>query len=146
MGKATKLIGIGLVGAMIVAPGGIAAGKKKKPRKVTRTETYEYTGSGGTRTAAITGSICLADQTCRVLMTLPKEKFVKIEISDASGQPAPFFVHINKENHPFCGSMDSPLALEGATQIDVTVGAVWLPECAGVGTSGSFTATFSNRP
>lgn len=144
MRKATRVIGIGLVVAMIAAPGGIAAGKKK-PRKVTRTETYEYMGSGGTRAQGISGSFCLADQTCRVLMTLPKEKFVKIEINDATGQPVPFFVTIHKETTPFCGSMENAIALQGDTQIDVVTGAVWVPECAGVATSGSFTATFSNR-
>ena len=143
MRSATRVLGIGLVVAMVVAPGGIAAGKKK-PRKVTRTETYGYLGAGGARVQDTTTSICF-DSTCRELTPLAKDKFLSIEVADASGQPAPFYVMVYDVTHAYCGSMHKALALRGDRTVHVQIPTASVPHCAGVATSGSFTATYSNR-
>lgn len=76
-----------------------------------------------------------------------KERFVKVEVNDASGLPAPAFLAWGddpREWTPFCGTTRKALRVRGYRLT------IWLypyspvnvPRCSGLATTGSVTATF----
>lgn len=76
-----------------------------------------------------------------------KERFLSVQVEDASGLPAPAFLAWGEDASkwiPFCGSTPKPLRVRGGT---VTV---WLypyrspnlPLCPGTASTGTVTATF----
>lgn len=84
------------------------------------------------------------------LVVDPKERFVKVEVKDTSGLPAPAFAGWGddpREWTPFCGSTRKPLRVRGYRLT------IWLypysplnvPLCSGLVTTGSVTATFLKR-
>lgn len=79
-----------------------------------------------------------------------RERFVEIEVTDATGLPVPGFLAWGEDPSewvPFCGKTVKPLPTRG------TVATVWLypysainlPFCAGTATTGTVTATFLRR-
>ena len=139
----------GLVGSLPDA----AAGKKKK--RVERTEEADYVGAIGPRGAADVP--CQSEPlSCVKLSVEPGEKFVAVEVVDASGQPVWASVYnygytdgTDAHEH-VCGASEGPIALgAGVTELTVvitqTTGGATSP-CAGAATTGTVVGTFSNLP
>lgn len=151
--RKTTWVAVALAGLIVLAP--VAEGAKKRPKKVRveRVATGEY---------ALPGTASVADErpmtACALVVKvcttfsveLSSERFVSIEIQDATGTPAPFLVAISsaelqdQEKQEFCGKTDEALKLNGETEVHVYVGLADIPDCAGYGTTGTIEATFSN--
>lgn len=130
-----------------VAEAASSTGKKgKKPTRVEREVSQEYTTPTGLLLVSADVSVCVQDQSCLTFMAERRESYVSISIADQTGTPAPFRVELNGTSQTFCGDTAGPLFLNGVSDIHVSALAGALPNCAGVGTSGSVTATFSNLP
>lgn len=80
----------------------------------------------------------------------PTEKFLELEIADASGLPAPAWVSqedFSLLSEPVCGKTDAPIKITPGVAVEV-----WLfpyslvPLCPGVSTTGTVKATLSNIP
>lgn len=142
-GSMVKVLSWGLVLTVALAP---AAGAKKKPTvKTTRTETHTYSGPTAFSLATVSLNTCIQDQGCFTLTPQSKEEYVSILVTDQSGQPVALNVSTDDGGGLYCGETSSPIWLNGADQVNVTLGAA-LPDCTGVATTGSFDATFSNLP
>lgn len=88
---------------------------------------------------------------CIVLPVAPKERFVDVQISDASGTTAPGFVAQSDNPDtwtPICGGTDRPLKINPGVEVTIWVYAYRapnLPPCAGAGTSGTVTVRFLTK-
>lgn len=132
-----------------------AAGKKKKAKRVERVEERTYVGAIGPRGAADVP--CQGEPiSCVKFPVEPGEKFVEIEVVDASGQPVWASVYIygysdgSDAHEHVCGASDGPIALgAGLTELTVvitqTTGGATSP-CTGAATTGTVIGTFSNLP
>ena len=157
-----RLVGGALVGVMVLgsALGAEAATKKKakKPVKVTRTVTLNYTGGCTTEVwvdSGDGGGGCVASPSGAASYSLtPKagEKFVSITVADASGRnvPGEFWEKgsgtANDTEIQFCGAMKNyQFPVGGDILLDLdAVGAV--ASCPGFATQGTIKLVFSNLP
>lgn len=154
--KTTRLMAIGVAGALLafgVQAGPAEAGKKKK--KVERAEERQYVGATGVRGAQ--DSPCAGEPVgCVVFPIEPGERFVSIDVADASGDDVWASVYIygysdgTDAHEHVCGSSEGPLALgKGLEELVVittqTTGGATNP-CPGPATQGTVTAVFSNVP
>ena len=79
----------------------------------------------------------------------PTERFLRLEIIDASGLPAPAWVtqEGTDEGGPVCGKTDKPMRIAAGVTI-----LIWIypymasPLCPGISTTGTVKATLSDRP
>jgi len=137
--------------------------KKKKPVRIEEVVEIEYQGGNlGVATPAATGGSCLVDPTmpfsCKqAIPTKPGMKFIKVEVTDATGQNAGGFISqqdndgdgIQDGYGEFCGAHAEPVPLELAS---AAVGVSLYPGvCAdasgpSIVTMGTITVTFSNMP
>ena len=139
-------ITIALVLGAILAPVAGAARKAKKV-KTTRTETADYTTSGSAAAPIGVATVCAQSQGCLTFVAQSKEEYVTFTVTDATGTPAPFLVSLDgATTSTYCGATDRPVWLNRATEIEVLIATVAVPDCPGVATSGSLSATFSNLP
>lgn len=149
----------GLVAGALVGP---ADAKKKKP--VVRTERvvevdYQTTGIGVATPARTTGVCPFADvqaQQCVEVFPEAGEKFVKVEVKDASGQKQYGFISqgdtdgdgISDGYGNFCGTHAEPVELASASaavRVSFYPGAT--TDCApSIATTGTVVYTFSNLP
>lgn len=132
-----------------------ASASKKKKKKVERVEERDYVGGSGLRGAA-EGS-CDADGVACVRFPVePGEKFVAIEVVDATGGEVWASVYVYGYSSPsdahehVCGASEDPFPIAaGVTEVVViisqTTGGATNP-CAGPATAGQVVATFSNIP
>lgn len=129
------------------------AGKKKK--KVERVEEKPYVGGFGV--GGVGQSACIADGVACARFPIEKgERFVALEISDATGQPIYASVYIygytdGTDSHEhICAESDRPFALGPGVEELVVVpspsAGTGTPACTGVTTQGNVTVTFSNLP
>ncbi|MDQ3953678.1 MAG: hypothetical protein M3279_12075 [Actinomycetota bacterium] len=128
------------------------AGKKKK-KKVERVEERTYVGATGVRGAQ--DSPCVGEPVgCVVFPIEPGERFVTIDVADATGDDVWASVYIygysdgTDVHEHVCGRSDGPFALTpGLEELVVittqTTGGATNP-CAGPATQGTITATLSN--
>lgn len=148
-------LAISLVAGALAMPA-TAKKKKKKPARVERVveTTYDLAALGiGDPVGA---GVCLgATNSCGRAPTGPDEKYVKVEIADATGLPTSFT--LGQDTDPaalgtehqlgeFCGTTgDAPIEIIPGAEILVfpwTAG----PACAALGTTGTVTFTLSNLP
>ena len=156
--KAIAWLVIGAVAALLavsVQAGPAEAGKGKKKKKVERTEERAYVGATGVR--GVQDSPCVGEPVgCVVFPIEPGEKFVTIDVADASGDDLWASVYVygysdGTDTHEHvCGRSDSPFSLApGLEELVVittqTTGGATNP-CPGPATQGTVTATFSNIP
>ena len=151
-GRILKVLALGLILAMLLAP--VASGKKKKKKKpqapvpivkVEREEVAEYKAPASIQVTDQERSSCQdAAANCITLDALSGENFVSISVTDKTGKPSPIKVTIGDSVQTFCGSTSGPLALEGNTSVNVQIQLVNLPACQAAGTTGTLTAVFSN--
>jgi hypothetical protein len=155
LGK-TGFVAIGVVAALLVAGvGAVPAEAGKKKKKVERTEERQYVGATGVRGAQ--DSPCAGEPLgCVVFPIEPGERFVSVDVADASGDDVWASVYIygysdgTDVHEHICGSSEAPLALaKGLEELVVittqTTGGVTNP-CPGPATQGTVTAVFSNVP
>ncbi len=149
-------VAIGVAAALLavgVQAGPAEAGKKKK--KVERTEERQYVGATGVRGAQ--DSPCAGEPVgCVVFPIEPGERFVSIDVADASGDDVWASVYnygysdgTDVHEH-VCGRSETPIALaQGLEELVVittqtTAGAT--NPCPGPAIQGTVTAVFSNVP
>lgn len=126
------------------------AANKKKVKKVTRVVESVYDapaiGSGA--------GICPgATNSCGRLAAGSKEKFVTIEITDATGLPVYATVSqdldgdsFSDESTTICGTSTEPISIHPGVEVIVFPWAVGRPSCPGLATTGVVKATFANLP
>lgn len=151
---------VGLMGGAIAAP---AEAKKKKPKpvKVERVVEVDYQTTGiGVATPARTLGVCpFADaqaQECVEVFPEAGEKYVKIEVKDATGQKQYGFISqgdvdgdgISDGYGTFCGAHTEPVELataSAAVRVSFYPGAT--ASCApSIASTGTVVYTFSNLP
>lgn len=145
----SRVVRVFAAGSIVMAmsiggPAAVTQASSRKTPKTTRTESREYAGSSGVQLLAGDISACVSDQGCFTLTAEPKEEYVSVTVTDSSGTPAPFSVSYHGATTSHCGQTDEPLWLNDAAEIAVSIRTA-VADCAGVGTTGSLTATFSNR-
>ena len=154
----TLLVILGLLAGAMAAP---AEAKKKKKKKKPRVVEVEYTGGGiGVIAAGLGGGICPMTEPgsgeCIEIPLMPGEKYVKVEVKDATGLgPAGFITQGDVDGDgvadgygDFCGAHEEPVALNSPS-IPVRV-SFYPGVCASgmpsVPTTGTIVATFSATP
>jgi hypothetical protein len=148
---------LGLVAGSMAAP----ATAKKKKKRVERVVEITYTGTGvGVSTPAASGGICPATSpentgTCIEVPITLQEKYVKVEIQDASGLKAPGYISqgdtdgdgIGDLYGEFCGAHEAPIPLVNSNPVRVSF---YTGTCGGATpgttTSGTIIVTLSNMP
>jgi hypothetical protein len=154
---------VGLIGGAIVGPA--EAGKKKKkpapaPVKVERVVEVDYQLTGvGIATPVRTGGVCpFADatsQTCIEVLPEIGEKYVKIEVKDATGQKQYGFISqgdvdgdgISDGYGTFCGAHTEPVELAASAAVRVSFYPGATADCApSIASTGTVVYTFSNIP
>ena len=134
------------------------AGKKaRKPKKVERKVELDYQ----TPSPGISGVVgaCMAvlgvDGTACIDVPIGgDEAFVSVSVTDSTGQPTNFDLaqDSNADNPGLeilasgCGETTEPIAVTPGLAVRVSVTAIGGPDCPGVATTGSISATFSNLP
>ena len=141
---------LGLLAGALFAPE--AAAKKKKKKRVERVVESEYQAPAIGTTG--NGACLNATNSCGRALPAAGEKYVKVEIDDATGTPVSF--SLGQDSDPealgtetdlgeFCGTTDTFIALQDASEVVVFP---WMlgPTCGAVATTGTVTFTFSNLP
>jgi hypothetical protein len=147
---------LALVGSALAAPAIAGKKKKKKPVRVERVvETTYDLAALGIGAPAGTGACPAATNSCGRAATGLEEKYVVVEIADASGTATAF--SLGQDTDPaalgtehdlgeFCGTTgDVPIEIVPGAEILVFPWAAG-PACASVGTTGTVTLTISNLP
>jgi hypothetical protein len=146
--KALQILTGGLALTMLVVPAA-QAGRRKPQVKTTRTVSYQYNAPAGAAGPAGTAQMCVDNNGCYSFGPERGEKYLTLEITDATGTPAPFLVSTgdgtSAATRVYCGKTDAPVWLN-AGPVQVTVGAASPPDCAGAGTTGTISGVFSNLP
>lgn len=86
---------------------------------------------------------------CVAFPTTPTERFLELEIVDATGLPAPAWVvqEDSDTGGPVCGKTDKPMRIARGVEIFIWIYPYMLsPLCPGVSTTGTVKATLSNLP
>ncbi len=141
-----------LVAGTFVAPANAA---KEPSRKASReaVATYELAWPS----SPSTGEGCFGDDNCPTFSVSRSERWVSIDVEDASGTPTAFKIaqitdaddsSTETVGGPFCGSSGKqPVKLTPGARIIIRVYALGDTVCPGsVGTSGRIRAVFSNLP
>ena len=147
-----------VAGAFAAAPA--EAKKKKAPKRVERVVEASYQAPGlGATVAGVGGGICpFADpttQTCIEFPLLQGEKYVKVEITDATGGSVAGSVSqgdtdgdgIGNLYGQFCTAHPEPIKMESASApLRVSFYPGGDPSCVSTPTTGTIKVTFSNMP
>ena len=151
------LVAVGLVAGALLAPAA-EAGKKKKRKARVVTATY-HTPAGGVATPVVSGGISscttgVANVGCIEVPTTAKDRYVKIKVTDASGQNVGGYVSQGDTNGDgigdlfgdFCGAHSSPVPITPGRPLKVSV---YSGTCAdgspSVVTTGTIKATFTSK-
>lgn len=146
-------LAVGLLAGAFVAPAEAAKKKKKKVERVVEI-TYEAPALG---TPSTVGVCFRPTNSCGDIATGATEKFVKMEIDDASGTAVAFT--LGQDTDPdtfgtettygdFCGTTgDKPIEIQPGAPLIVFPWAFGDVVCPGAfGTTGTIKATLSNLP
>lgn len=151
-----KSIGIVMILALVAAAFAVApAQAKKKAKKTTRVVETAY-DAPALGVAPPGNGVCLRPtNSCGDIATGGTEKYVTVEILDATGTPVAF--HLGQDTDPdtfgtetdlgdFCGTTGKkPVKIEPGYPIVVFPWAIGA-ECGSIATQGTVTATLSNLP
>lgn len=155
-----RTIAVALTAALILGVTGLPAdagkGKKKKKKKIKRVMELSYT-EPAYGTAGL--GLCFQGSSCLFYgPPAPKEKFFSVEIEDSLGQDvyASVIQDTNEDGSylatddltvHICGATEEPIEIEPKKEVTVWVwqGPGLDPPCPGLASSGTATATFSNR-
>lgn len=122
------------------------ARRGKKRVRTEREVSQQYSVPAGAFLVSVDLNFCVGEGSCLTFIPDRSERYVEISISDGTGTPAPFRVEINGIADVFCGETTGSLSIEHATAVNVSAFAGAVPDCPGVATEGTATATFSNLP
>ena len=149
-------ISVGLVFAALGAPSA-EAGKKKKRYKRTATAQYQAPAIGAS-TPVVSGGFSGCDGEtnigCVSFATSKKDKFIKVAITDASGQNVGGFISQGDKDGDgigdgfgtFCGRHTTPVAIDPGVPVKVSFYAgVCEDGSPSIVTSGKVKAVFTNR-
>ena len=155
-------LALGLLAGAMVAPAEAGRRKKRKPPvpvKVERVVEYAYQGPGiGFSTPVASGGYCYPEPTaCAVFLPEAGEKYIKIEVVDASGTTIAGSISQGDQDGDgigdlygeFCGAHPEPveLAVEGAPfDLSMYSGSCYGTPSPSVMTTGTVKVTFSNMP
>lgn len=151
------VLALALIAGSFAAPAAAKKKKKKKaPVRVERVvETVYDLAALGVGDPVGSGACPAATNSCGRAATGLDEKFVKVEITDATGLPVSF--NLGQDTDPdtlgtehqlgrFCGTTgDEPIEIVPGAEILVFPWAVG-PACGSVGTTGTVSFTISNLP
>lgn len=141
---------LSLLAAVAASPA--TAGKK---RRVERTVEADYMAPAPAAHPVVTvcnrDGVVTGNRGCVVFPTTARERFVHVEIHDASGLPVQGFIalegELQPEWRPFCGATAEPVPIGGTVTVLVySYTPAGLPPCLGTATTGTVAATFSNVP
>lgn len=154
------LLVLGLAASLAAAPA--QAKKKKKPVRVERVVEIDYQlGNLGAATPAYTGGVCFVDPTmpasCKEVPVQKGDKFIKVEVQDASGTTVPGFISqgdvdgdtISDGYGQFCGAHAEAVPLNDEfTPVGISMypGVCADASGGGIPTTGTIVVTFSNMP
>ena len=136
-----------LVAGAFVGPAD--AGKKKKPKKVTREVAFEYVCPcvGAFQLGGLTGTNVGGGP-----MPVGLESYLTAVAVDTGGQPVPVSIQQDLDgdggNNPvgeFCGETTEPMQINPGLEIRVFVG-LPSPDCPGPALGGTINFTLSNLP
>lgn len=152
-----KILGVALAACLVVGTL-VAPAAGRRPKKHERTVTVEYQapaikaeidGSGGEARACFTGG-SIGEIGCTNIPVRPTEKYLDLEVTDASGLPVPIDmiqdVRGPKRYTPLCGGTEKPIRIVPGVAVFLWfVPYRFEPLCLGTATRGTVTATLSNR-
>jgi hypothetical protein len=139
---------------MLLATIAVAPAEAKKHMRIERSDEIAYDSpvSAGIDEPAYARACYYESNSCIEFPTLPTDRYVEIEIVDATGLPVPAFIqpHTDDGDAPgvqICGQTEEPFPVVPGFEIIVWLNSVSasLP-CAGLATTGVVKAVFSNRP
>ncbi len=138
------------------ASGASDATKRRGPRQ--EQQTYVTPAVSGF-VAGSGGHICgnpgtpLERTGCLYFQPRLSERFVEVEVADASGLPVPFYLAQeagpvrDKDGIFLCGASEDPIEIAPGLQLLVVIQPVRQePVCAGAGTTGTVRVTFMKKP
>ena len=152
----TALLAVGLIAGAFMAPAA-EAGKKKKAKPRVVTDTYDAPAIGISTPAASGGiSGCSGGNNigCVEFTTSSKDKYVKIEVTDQSGQKAGGYISqgdtdgdgVGNLFGEFCGAHPAPVAITPGVPVKVSL---YNGTCAdgsqSTVTTGTVKATFTAK-
>ena len=154
----TTLLAIGLVGGALLAPAA-EAGKRTKSKPRVVKATY-HTPALGVATPVVSGGISTctngaANVGCIEIPTTARDRYVKIQVTDASGQNVGGYVSQGDTNGDgigdlfgdFCGKHRSPVPITPGRPLKVSVyGGTCADGSPSVVTTGTIKATFTRTP
>ncbi|MGH2807466.1 MAG: hypothetical protein ACRDKT_09330 [Actinomycetota bacterium] len=150
-----RSFGIVLAFALALTAFGAPATAKKKPKKTTRVAESNYEAPAIGIAPPGTGVCFRPTNSCGDIATGATEKYLKVEIVDATGLPVAFSLGqdtdpdtfgTEKDLGQFCGNTGKKaIAIEPGLAIVVFPWAVGV-ECGSIATQGTVTATLSNLP
>lgn len=124
------------------------AGPTKPRNKVTRVESYEYSGPTSAELPVTTMDICLnaqdASNACITLDPLKGEQYIAVEVTDSTETPVSFAIELDGLRTVYCGTA-TEIPLDKVNEVNLKV-LVTSGSCSGVGTAGSIDVIFSNLP
>lgn len=130
-----------LVGSQTVAEG---ASRKKKRERVQRVVTLTY-DAPAIGVAGGPAGVCVSTGCIQVAVG-SRERYVSIEIDDATGLSSPAVVDMGGGSDVYvCGATESPLQTSGG-EIVVWIHPAAITGCTGLASTGTVTLTFSNLP
>lgn len=142
-----------MIGSLGVVPI-LQADAAKRPKRVERLVSVAYdTPAVGVAGVAVGGNCASPNTGCSAIVVGPKERFLSVEITDASGLPATGAIWAGEAPESilldtFCGITEEPVVVEPGTQVTVWAHVGPAPDnaCPGVATSGSINSVLSNLP
>jgi len=152
------VLSLGLVAGAFALPA--EAGKRKKRKKPVRIERVveEAYQAPSPAVSGVVGA-CLSvlgveGTACVDIPTGANESFVKVEVTDATGQAVPFDLAQDSDAAApgleifasGCGALEEAVPITAGLALRVSISAVGGPDCPGVSTTGAFKATLSNLP
>lgn len=142
-----SIVALVTIAALLTAPAASAQGKKKKAQRVERTVAVEYEGASGARVAGtVSARGCIQNNGCYRVGAEPSEAYISLSAEDTTGTPTAFVAVISGGSYEICGETSRPIWLNRVSEIEIYVDVASIPDCAGVGTTGTISATFSNLP
>ena len=155
----TAILAIGLVAGAFSAP--MAEAKKKKPKKYSRTAEASYTTPPVGVSASVAGTsagggYCAGfPGDCVSFPTTAKDKYVKIKVDDSSGTNVVGYIDqgdttgdgVGDLVHRFCGEHAVSVPITAGVPVGVNIYSGTCDESnPSAATTGTVTATFSNKP
>ena len=146
-----------MIVGLVVGSVATAEAGKKKPKRVERTVQLEYTAPSPGISGVVGACMAVLGVPGTACIDTPlgsTDLFVKVAITDATGQPTNFdLAQETNADQPGleifasgCGETPDAIAITPGVALRVTVTAIGGPTCPGVATQGTIDITLSNLP